>query len=355
MRDYKKTNRSHRLTIDFDARWKELIIEFTDQFILYFFPTLYPLVDFSQDVEFIEQELLNIFPEETLAGKKVSDKLLKVKLLNGTERWLLIHIEIEGKGNSNYGQQMFKYYYRIFDKYNIDITAIVIYVGSKIPRNYNYYETGVFGTKIRYDFNAYCIAWQKEDALLQSANLFALAILANWYVLKTRNKYTERLTAKEHLVRLMREKNYSDETIYGLLLFIKYLLTLPKELETQFETYLFTELKNQPMITQHPDFKNFIDRGSRAFYGKTIEEMEQEKRTMEQEKRTMEQEKKQAEKKTLKIEQEKKKMEQEKKHLAEKSVLSLYQKAKLNAADIAQTLDLSVEFVTQILQKNNMV
>ena len=109
------------------------------------------------------------------------------------------------------------------------------------------------------------------------------------------------------------------------------------------------------MITQHPDFKNFIDRGSRAFYGKTIEEMEQEKRTMEQEKRTMEQEKKQAEKKTLKIEQEKKKMEQEKKHLAEKSVLSLYQKAKLNAADIAQTLDLSVEFVTQILQKNNMV
>ena len=48
-------------------------------------------------------------------------------------------------------------------------------------------------------------------------------------------------------------------------------------------------------------------------------------------------------------------MEQEKKHLAEKSVLSLYQKAKLNAADIAQTLDLSVEFVTQILQKNNMV
>ena len=102
------------------------------------------------------------------------------------------------------------------------------------------------------------------------------------------------------------------------------------------------------MITQHPDFKNFIDRGSRAFYGKTIEEMEQEKRKMEQEK-------KQAEKKTLKIEQEKKKMEQEKKHLAEKSVLSLYQKAKLNAADIAQTLDLSVEFVTQILQKNNMV
>ena len=101
------------------------------------------------------------------------------------------------------------------------------------------------------------------------------------------------------------------------------------------------------MITQHPDFKNFIDRGSRAYYGKTIEEMEQEKRTMEQEK-------KQAEKKTLKIEQEKKKMEQEKKHLAEKSVLSLYQKAKLNAADIAQTLDLSVEFVTQILQKNNI-
>lgn len=341
MRAYKKTNRSHRLTIDFDARWKELIIEFTDQFILYFFPTLYPLVDFSQDLEFIEQELLNIFPEETLAGKKVSDKLLKVKLLNGTERWLLIHIEIEGKGNSNYGQQMFRYYYRIFDKYNIDITAIVIYVGSKIPNNYNYYETGVFGTKIRYDFNAYCIAWQKEDALLQSDNLFALAILANWYVLKTRNKYTERLTAKEHLVRLMREKNYSDETIYGLLLFIKYLLTLPKELETQFETYLFTELEHQPMITQHPDFKNFIDKGSRAFYGKTIEEIEQEKKKIEQEK-------KQAEKKTLEI-------EQEKKHLAEKSILSLYQKAKLSVTDIAQTLDLSVELVAQILQKNNMV
>ena len=81
------------------------------------------------------------------------------------------------------------------------------------------------------------------------------------------------------------------------------------------------------MITQHPDFKNFIDRGCRAYYGKTIEE----------------------------IEQEKKKIEQEKKHLAEKSVLSLYQKAKLNVTDIAQTLDLSVEFVTQILQKNNMV
>jgi hypothetical protein len=65
-----KKNDQELLAIDFDARWKELIQAFTEEFIAFFLPTLYPLVDFSKPPEFLEQELAKLSCRYRAFGQK---------------------------------------------------------------------------------------------------------------------------------------------------------------------------------------------------------------------------------------------------------------------------------------------
>ena len=66
-------NEKDNLITDFDLRWKELIHCFTEDFVAFFLPTLYPLVNFSKPPEFLEQELQKLFTDENRTGKKISD------------------------------------------------------------------------------------------------------------------------------------------------------------------------------------------------------------------------------------------------------------------------------------------
>ena len=75
-----KKNDQELLAIDFDARWKELIHVFTEEFIAFFLPSLYPLVNFSKPPEFLEQELAKLAAGTERSGKKITDKLIKLYL-----------------------------------------------------------------------------------------------------------------------------------------------------------------------------------------------------------------------------------------------------------------------------------
>jgi hypothetical protein len=46
-------------------------------------------------------------------GKRLADVLVKVFLKDGSEKWLLIHIEVQGYYEKEFGRRMFIYNYRI--------------------------------------------------------------------------------------------------------------------------------------------------------------------------------------------------------------------------------------------------
>ncbi len=98
---------------------------------------------FSVAPEFLERELHTLFADEERKGKKISDKLIKVRLKNGADSFILVHVEIEGDAPS-YDPRVFKYYYRIYDRYETDITTLLIYVGDQVPLSHNVYNCRYF-------------------------------------------------------------------------------------------------------------------------------------------------------------------------------------------------------------------
>ena len=256
------------LIIDFDARWKELISAFVEEFIAFFFPTLYPLVNFSKPPEFLEQELQKLFSDTERTGKKISDKLIKLYLKNGEEWFVLVHIEVEGNAPNAYPKEVFKYYYRILDRHDVDITSIVVYVGDKVPKQHNVYTRFFHGTELTFKFNSYLVKKQTEADLLALNNVFGLAILANLYVLNSKNQYTKRFAFKKNLLELLLQKNYPKETIRQLFLFIDLLMLLPEELENQ-----LTPQINNVMTFVHEGERLFLNRMTRREYGKSVDEL----------------------------------------------------------------------------------
>ena len=91
----------------------------------FFFPEIHRVIDFSKGYQFLDKEFRQI-SKASKSGKRIVDKLVKVYLKDGAEKWLLIHIEIQGQQKKDFARRMFTYYYRIFDKYQKDVLSLAL-------------------------------------------------------------------------------------------------------------------------------------------------------------------------------------------------------------------------------------
>ena len=62
--------------------------------------------------EFLDKEMATIVPE-SLTGQRIADKLIRVKKKDGTELWVIFHIEVQGKADKHFDERMFTMFYRI--------------------------------------------------------------------------------------------------------------------------------------------------------------------------------------------------------------------------------------------------
>lgn len=136
---------------DYDSTWKEIVELYFAQFIAFFFSKAYADIDWSRGYEFLDKELLQVVREAEV-GPTVVDKLVKVWLNDGTETWLLIHIEIQSQAQSHFARRMFIYNYRLFDRYEQEVVSFVILADEQPnwrPKRYRY---GRWGSSIRFIF-----------------------------------------------------------------------------------------------------------------------------------------------------------------------------------------------------------
>ena len=82
------------LHIDHDGNWKILIDNLPFEFIDFFLPIIYPYIDKNIPPTFLDKEFHEIIKDLTL-GKTVKDKLMSVKLIDGNDCCLIIHIEVQ--------------------------------------------------------------------------------------------------------------------------------------------------------------------------------------------------------------------------------------------------------------------
>src|SRR5699024_10242507 len=111
-------------------------------------------IDFSLKPEFLQQELHKLMIEDR-KGKGIVDRIVKVKLKDRTEKWILVHIEVQDNPEEDFSKRMFRYFYRILDKYETEIYAIALITDLSQTKPKNHYQYSFHGTNLVYMYNVY--------------------------------------------------------------------------------------------------------------------------------------------------------------------------------------------------------
>ncbi|MGI2909077.1 Rpn family recombination-promoting nuclease/putative transposase [Tolypothrix sp. VBCCA 56010] len=108
--------------IDHDRLFKELISTFFVEFLDLFLPQVVSQID-RDYIQFLPQEVFN---DVTYGEKKEIDLLAQVRYQQ-QETCFLIHVENQSYTESAFAKRMFKYFARLYEKYDLAIYPVVVF------------------------------------------------------------------------------------------------------------------------------------------------------------------------------------------------------------------------------------
>ena len=248
--------------MDFDSPWKEALDAYFEAFVRLALPDLHAAVDWSREPEALDQELQQIAPEgET--GRLAIDKLVRVWLLDGTDRWILIHVEVQTSRASGFPRRMEVYHHRILDKYNREVVSIAVLADDSPSWRPDRIAWSAFGCSREFvypvlkplDFAG------REAELEASDNPFAKVVLAHLTTIRLRGDAPSRLEWKWRIVRGLFEQGWPAEDIRRLFRFVDWLIELPDEFKEEFwdRVDAYQKEKTMPFVTQTEQL--WLDRG----------------------------------------------------------------------------------------------
>ena len=162
-----------------DIITKAAFVEWFADLLRFLYTDADEVFDLGRGVTAMEKELLEIMPErERIGGTLLADLLMKVYLRNGTEQWLLIHLEVEAGSSKRFAERLWRYYIRLTDRYNVPIIPIAVFTGGPKQRRPTEYRFEMLGTKVYFAFKSYHVFDHTEAELLSNPNPMALVILA---------------------------------------------------------------------------------------------------------------------------------------------------------------------------------
>lgn len=254
-----------------DGAWKEILNEMFAEMLQLFFPKYYKKIDWSVPPEFLDNELqtLTATSEET---KRLADKLAKVKLKNGKDQYLLIHVEVQGYGDEQFARRMFVYYYRLFDTYEEQITSLAILTRPGSGQVSNVFRSRFVDGLLLYRFPMVKV-WElraQMEELRQSKNPFAHLMLAQLSDIYDQTQQ-ERYVSKLRILRDAVDMGFDRKIMIKLFRLTDWLLRLPKSLETQLRTVLTQErggkvnyITSWEEIAMEQGIEQGMERGRRA-------------------------------------------------------------------------------------------
>jgi hypothetical protein len=237
---------------DYDGAWKEALEQFFRPFLQFCFPLIAAGVDWSRDFEFLDQELQEVVRDAEL-GKLRADKLVKVYRLDGSEDWLLIHVEVQSQTDKDLPWRMYQYYHRIADRYAKAVVSLAVLADEQASWRPWVYETEHWGCRLRFEYLVCKLLDynQMPEVLAASANPMAVVIAAHLAAQATRNEPEPRFNLKWQLTRKLYEKGYTKQEVLNLYRLIDWVLVMPAEMELAFEQKMlaYEETNSMPYIT----------------------------------------------------------------------------------------------------------
>jgi hypothetical protein len=219
-----------------DSAWKEMLDVYFREFMEFFFPAFAAEIDWEQGYEMLDQELQSI-TKDAIVGPRRVDKLVKVATKRGEERWVMIHVEVQGKKESNFLQRLFEYYYRLHDRYQKPILTLVILADSNPSWRPDTYRASVWDHPVL-EFKFFIAKLldyaPKVTELAKKPNPFGLIVLAHLEAQRTKQDPQKRYLEKYALTRRLYERGLDRDGILILYKFVDWVMTLPEDLEIQY-------------------------------------------------------------------------------------------------------------------------
>jgi hypothetical protein len=222
-----------------DQAWKESLNLYFKEFMELCWHKSYKEIDWSKEPEFLEQELQAILPEEELS-QCIADKIVKVRLLDGKEAFIMLHIEVQGSGVSKliFTERMMIYRYRIFDRYRMPVASLAILIDDSPIWRPDIYHSELWGSiwQLKFPIIKILDYQEKKQTLINHQNPFAIVILAQLGVIETKGDPGKRLDFKLYLTRMLYDKGWNKKQILDLYKFLDGLLALPRDLKIEYNT-----------------------------------------------------------------------------------------------------------------------
>jgi hypothetical protein len=237
--------------IDYDSPWKETLDRYFERCMAFFFPHIHADIDWTRGYEMLDKELQPIL-RRAKHGRRYVDKLVKVWLKTGEEKWILIHIEVQGQKEGDFPERMYVYHHRIFDRYGQEVVSLAILADDDPDWRPNRYETARWGFRSLTEFPIVKLldyAPQYEE-LEAAPNPFAVVVLAQLKAMETRRSPVERHVWKVRLVKGLYGRGMDTEDIRLLFRFTDWVMELPEPLEHRFQEEIdaFQQEKRMPFV-----------------------------------------------------------------------------------------------------------
>ncbi|HVV05260.1 MAG TPA: hypothetical protein VHC96_13610 [Puia sp.] len=204
--------------------WKTILEEVFDDLLRFLFSYADKEYDLHRGFEFLDKELAKICPEaDKPADTRIADKLVKVYTRDGKEEWILIHVEIQGDTSKKEGfaERMFRYFYRILDKYHKPVSAVAIFTGRHGQTMPNRYEYSCGGTSLIYRYHTLSILDYSEEGLWYLDNPFAIVLMAARTALLKGTVPEQFLQEKKLLIaRQLLQKNIPANKVRAIFAFL---------------------------------------------------------------------------------------------------------------------------------------
>ena len=219
-----------------DSPWKDAVERYLPSFLSFFFPNVHAAIDWTRGYEWLNTELHQVVRDAEL-GKRLADVLVKVWRLDGSESWLLIHIEIQGTQESDFARRVFVYHYRIFDRYDRQVVSLVILADDRPswrPERF-FYDLGGCSLDFRFGSVKLLDFAGREEELEANPNPFALITRAHLAMQQTREDASSRYAVKLRLVRELYQRGMSRDDVLELFRILDWMMDLPAAMEQLFK------------------------------------------------------------------------------------------------------------------------
>lgn len=153
---------------------------YVPDFLASFFPEIHAAIDWSQPIELLEAEFVPFLPQ-SLQGKSLVDKLVKVRLLSGEEAALYIHVDVQGNLDPDFRSRMLRYNVHARERYDQSVISLAILTDDHPGSRPAYFEDSRWGFRLCMDFPMVELLdfRGREKELMVSSNPFSVVVFAH--------------------------------------------------------------------------------------------------------------------------------------------------------------------------------